>query len=112
MSYQCACGGPLVSVPINIVEKGVVKGTVCYKQWCPSCGNSRLTSEGEILYYVCMGNGNFTVDRMQFWCPESVPFRAKGKFIDSVLKLANEHRFEEKQYFTIEQVRSAYKESL
>ena len=109
MSYKCACGGPLVPCRVGIVENNVLQGTVCFKQWCPSCGNSRLTDRGEILYYNIKTDGEFTFDRMNFWVPETVPFQYKARFIDTVLKMAYDTRFEGKQYFTMEQIRNAYR---
>ena len=46
---------------------------------------------------------------MKFWAPETVPFQAKARFIDTVLKMASDNRFEGKQYFTMEQIRNAYR---
>lgn len=109
MPYKCVCGGPLVPFRIGIVDNGALLGTVCFKQWCPSCGNSRLTDGGEILYYSIRSDGKFNFDRMNFWAPETVPFQAKRTFIDTVLKMADEGRFEGKQYFAMEQIRNAYR---
>ena len=109
MNYKCVCGGPLVPCRVGIVENNTLQGTVCFKQWCPKCGNSRLTDHGTILYYNIKSDGNFTFDRMNFWVPETVPFQYKNKFIDTVLKLADEGKFEGKQYFSMEQIREAYR---
>lgn len=112
MNYQCTCKdkGSLIPVRVGIVnDDGSLMGTVCFKQWCPKCGNSRLTDDGEILYYNIMSNGSFTLDRMNFWTPETVPFQAKKKFIDLVLKMANEDKFLGKQYFSVKQIRDEWK---
>lgn len=112
MNYNCICKdkGALVPVRIGIVENGILQGTVCFKQWCPSCGNSRLRDNGEVMYYQIKGGGEFEFNRMNFWAPETVPFQAKRQFIDTVLKLADKGRFEGKQYFTMAQIRDAFRE--
>lgn len=109
MNYKCLCGGPLVPCRIGVVDNGALLGTVCFKQWCPSCGNSRLNDHGEVMYYQIKGGGEFEFDPMKFWAPETVPFQAKARFIDTVLKMASDNRFEGKQYFTMEQIRNAYR---
>lgn len=109
MNYKCVCGGSLVPCRIGIVENNTFQGTVCFKQWCPSCGNSRLNDAGEVMYYQLKGGGEFEFDRNKFWVPETVPFQAKRQFIDTVLKLADKGRFEGKQYFTMAQIREAFR---
>lgn len=111
MSYKCVCGGPLVPCRVGISkEDGSLMGTVCFKQWCPNCGNSRLNDKGEVMYYQIKGGEEFEFDTMKFWAPETVPFKAKRSFIETVLKMADEGRFEGKQYFTMEQIRKVFKE--
>ena len=111
MNYRCTCKdvGPLVPVRIGIEENGKLLGTVCFKQWCPKCENSRLTDHGEVLYYNIKTDGNFTFNRMDFWVPETISFQYKKQFIDTVLKLADEGRFKGTQYFTMKQIREAYR---
>lgn len=109
MNYKCQCkdNGPLIPVRIGIEEGGRFVGTVCFKQWCPKCGNSRLTSSGEVLYYNIRTDGKFTTDKMDFWTPETVPYQFKSRFINIILEMAD--RFKGKQYFTMEKVRQAYR---
>jgi hypothetical protein len=64
------------------------------------------------MYYQIKGGGEFEFDPINFCAPETVPFKAKRTFIDTVLKMADKGRFEGNQYFTMEQVRRNYKESL
>ena len=61
------------------------------------------------MYYQIKGSGEFEFDPMNFWAPETVQFQAKRTFIDTVLKMASDNRFEGKQYFTMEQIRNAYR---
>ena len=103
---NCACGGSYVPCRIGIVKDGILEGDVCYKLWCPDCGNSYLTSDGSVMYYNIIGN-IFNFDPHKFWCPAGVPLNAKDEFIRCVLSLAD--RFKGKQDFTIEQVRNAYR---
>lgn len=110
--YQCLCGGSFVSVPISIVDKGVRQGIICFKLWCPSCGNSRLTDDGQIMYYTIRSDDYFSLDPLQFWVPESVQFNAKRKFLATVLKIADKHKFEGKINLTMNEIRQAYKENL
>ena len=109
MNYRCTCkdAGPLVPVRIGIEENGKLLGTVCFKQWCPKCGNSRLTEHGGIFYYTIKSDGSFTTDKMNFWVPESVPYQFKSRFVDIILNMAD--NFKGKQYFTMDQVRQAYR---
>lgn len=109
MNYKCTCkdAGPLVPVRIGIEENGKLLGTVCFKQWCPKCGNSRLTDHGGVFYYTIKSDGSFTTDRMNFWVPESVPYQFKERFINIILSMAD--NFKGKQDFTMEQVRQAYR---
>ena len=109
MSYKCPCGGSLIPVKIGIAEKGIFKGTVCFKQWCPKCRNSKIDLEGKVIYYQLKGNNEFTFDPIEFWAPEQIKFQYKHKFIQAILKLADEHRFEGKQTYTMEQIREAYR---
>ena len=39
-------------------------------------------------------------------------WQAKLKFIDTVIKMDTDNRFEGKQYFTMEQIRNAYKQGV
>lgn len=109
MNYRCTCKdvGPLIPVRIGIEENGRLIGTVCFKQWCPKCRNSRLTDRGEVLYYSIKSDGKFTTDKLNFWVPESVPYQFKDKFIDTILEM--EDRFKGNQTFTMDQVRQAYR---
>lgn len=109
--YQCTCGGTLLPQKISISDKGVLLGTVCYKQWCPKCGNSRLNDDGSIMYFV-PHRDYFSFDPADFWAPPAIPLQHKMKFIQSVIKLAEEHRFEGKQTFTMEQVRNAFRQGM
>lgn len=110
MNYKCSCGGPLIPCRIGIEEGGFLTGAVCFKQWCPKCGNSLLIDNGEILYYTIKSDGDFTTDKMNFWVPETVPFQLKNKVIDIILGLAYEGRFKGKQDYSMKQIREVYRE--
>ena len=107
---QCICGGPLISCRIGILDKDVLQGIVCYKQWCAKCGNSRLTDDGKVLYYNIRTDGYFTLDPLQFWTPASVSFADKRDFLRIVLKKADERKFEGKIDLTMDEIRKAYRE--
>lgn len=108
--YRCRCGGSLVPCKIAIEDKGIYLGTVCYKQWCPKCGNPYMDIDGNVAYYQIKGNGYFTNDPIDFWAPESVQFQHKHKFIHAVLKLANQNRFKGTQTYTMKDIRNAFRE--
>jgi uncharacterized protein (UPF0261 family) len=61
------------------------------------------------MYYQIKGGGEFEFDPINFWAPETVPFQYKARFIDTVLKMAHNGRFEGKQYFTMSEIRKAFK---
>lgn len=107
---NCVCGGPLIAVRIGITEKGILKGTMCWKTWCPYCENSATDGEGNIDYYQMLGGGRFTSDPLDFWVPESVKFQYKLKFVKSVLKLANKNKFKGTQFYEMEDIRKVYRE--
>lgn len=108
--YKCPCGGNLIPVRISVSDKGVMLGTVCFKQWCQKCGNPRMDENGNVLYYRIRTDGFFTTEPMDFWTPTNITYQHKMKFIDSVLKLAEANRFKGKQTFTMQEVRQAFRE--
>lgn len=107
--YKCPCGGNLIPVRISVSDKGVMLGTICYKQWCPKCSNPRMDENGNVLYYRIRTDNRFTTEPIDFWAPPEIPFQHKMKFIDSVLKLAEERRFEGFLGFTMQEVRNAFR---
>lgn len=107
--YKCNCGGNLIPVKIAVEDKGKMLGVVCYKQWCDKCENPRMHDDGQTMYYRMRADKGFTFDQLDFWCPPEIPFQHKMKFINSVLKLAEENRFKGKLVFTMEQVRNAFR---
>lgn len=110
MQYKCPCGGELIPTRVSVEEDGKMLGTVCYKQWCPKCGNSRMYENGKVMYYKIRTDNRFTFDSLDFWAPTTIPFQHKMKFINSVLKLADENRFKGKLTFTMQEVRNAFRE--
>ena len=110
--YRCSCGGNLIPVKIAVEENGRMLGVVCYKQWCDKCKNPRMNDDGRTMYYRIRTDNRYTFEPLDFWCPPEIPFQHKMKFINSVLKLAEDHRFEGKQVFTMEQVRKAFREEM
>lgn len=107
---NCICGGPLVPCRINIMENGVLRGTVCFKLFCPKCRNSQLDSNGKVIYFSYMGDGTkrANYDILNFWVPDEVKYHAKEKFIRTILSMCD--NFTGHQYFTMEQIRNAYRE--
>ena len=106
--YQCVCGGPMVPVRVGVCDKdGFLIGTVCFRQTCRKCGNSRLTPNSKVLFYSITDLGRFNFDPMQFWTPSEVPYGGKQAFLRAILGLVD--RFGSgHQLFTMDQIRQAY----
>lgn len=87
--YTClACGGQMVPMRVGVKDcTGKLETTICYKQGCRQCGNSRLTDHGTILFYSIRDDGRFNFDRFQFPTPEDIPYTGKKAFIDTILGL-------------------------
>ena len=106
---DCECGGPLIAMRIGITEKGILKGTMCWKMWCPKCERSVTNADGEIVYYQLAGGGRITTDPMNFWVPDSVKYQYKRQFVEAVLRLANKNKDKVLQFYEMSEIREEYK---
>lgn len=111
--YKClACGGAMVPMRIGIKDcTGKLETTICFKQGCRGCGNSRLTDYGTILFYSIRDDGNFNFNRDQFAIPTDIPYHSKKAFIDTVLALveAEPVSLRWNWIFSREEIREFYK---
>ena len=111
--YQClACAGPMVPMRIGIKDcTGKLETTICFKQACRNCGNSRLNEHGEILFYSIRDDGKFNFKREQFLSPEDIPYPSKKSFLDTVLAIVEQEpvSFRNNWIFSRDEVREFYK---
>lgn len=109
---RCGCGEGYMPVRIGVTDNEErLLGTVCWKLWCPKCENPYMDHKGNIVYYRLTGNGGATIEPLDFWVPENVQFQHKLKFINAVLKMANENRFKGTQFYSMQEIRKAYQQN-
>lgn len=109
MVNKCSCGGNYMPVRVGVMDdEGALICTVCYKLSCDKCGGSKTDGDGNIFFYSIRTDGKFNFDRLDFYTPPEVSYGAKKQFVDAILSLVG--RYESgNQYFTMDQIREAYK---
>jgi hypothetical protein len=112
VKMRCGCGEGYMPVRIGVTDnEETLLGTVCWKLWCPKCENPYMDHKGNVVYYRLTGNGGATIEPLDFWVPENVQFQHKLKFINAVLKMANENRFKGTQFYSMQEIRKAYQQN-
>lgn len=114
--YTClACGGAMVPMRIGIKDcTGKLETTICFKQACRNCGNSRLNNHGGILFYSIRDDGKFNFKRDQFPTPDDIPYHSKKAFLDTVLELVEAEPVSLRSHwiFSRDEIREEYRRKI
>ena len=114
--YTClGCGGAMVPMRIGIKDcTGKLETTICFKQACRNCGNSRLNEHGEILFYSIRDDGKFNFKRDQFPTPDDIPYHSKKAFLDTVLELVEAEPVSLRSHwiFSRDEIREEYRRKI